>query len=69
MAEEKVRPQSLFQVAVLHRDPKSGKTTVVIEPDVVTATSAETARLSVIRQVPADYDEKLDDLEVIVRPF
>lgn len=67
MAQDQKR--SLFEVAVLHRDPKDGTTTQVIEPTTALAKSAKTAELAVIRNVPAEYDEKLDELEVIVRPF
>lgn len=65
MSENKKR--SLYEVAVLHHN-KEG-TTEVVKPQSLLAASAETARLAVVRLIPEDYDDKLDELEVIIRPF
>lgn len=57
----------LYEVAVLHHD-KDG-TTEVVKPKSILATTTEVARLAVVREIPEEYAEKLDDLEVLVRPF
>lgn len=67
-SKENSKPKSLYQVSVLHR-ASSGKTTVVVEPKTVLATTQEVARLTVIREVGEEYSEKLDELDVLVRPF
>lgn len=65
MSENKNK--QLFEVAVLHHD-KDG-TTEVVKPQSLLAKNSETARLAVVRLIDAEWDEKLDELEVIVRPF
>ncbi len=61
--------ETLYEVAVLHRDPETKKAEEVISPKTVLASSSDTARLKVVREVPESYDDKIDELEVIVRPF
>jgi len=65
---EKDKTQSLFQVAVLHRGDK-GETTEVVPPRSILAKSADIARLKLVREIPEAYSDKLDECEVIVRPF
>lgn len=57
----------LYEYAVLHRDKDD--TTVVVEPATLLAVSAEVARNKAIRAVPEQYEDKLDELQVIVRLF
>lgn len=68
----------LFEYAVLYhpkptKDPAGNdttpKSTLVIAPATVLAVDEKEVGLKVARLIPADYDDKLDLVEVIVRPF
>lgn len=61
--------KAYYQVAALYRDPETGKTEEVVPPRTYLATSAETAKSKLIREISTDYEDKLDYVELIVRPF
>lgn len=64
--------KELFQIAVWYRDGKSGedsKDKLIIEPKTVEAINAGHAERVALKLVPAEYDDKLDKIEVQVRPF
>jgi len=65
----------LFKIAAIYL-PKNDEGEVInadckiiIKPDCILAKDAETAGMKVIRQIPAEYEEKLDEVEVVVGPF
>lgn len=66
----------LFEYAILlhpveNKDAKevSEKTTVIKLPTVILAKDDKQAGMLIAREIPADYVDKLDQIEVIVRPF
>lgn len=68
----------LFEYAVLyhprptkaqHERGETPKSEVVIAPTTVLATSPEIAGTIAAREIPAEYVDKLEDVEVLVRPF
>ena len=70
--------QSLFEYAVLYhpnatKDRREAgetpKSTLLLEPKRVLATSAAQVAMLAAREIPAEYTDKLDDIEVVVRPF
>jgi len=65
----------LFTVAAIYK-PKNEKGVliekdckVIIKPDFILSKDEKTAGMKMIRKIPAEYEEKLDDVEVLVRPF
>lgn len=61
------KKKSLFEIAVLHHDDNG--TTEVVKPKTVLAKSIEIAKLVASREVSEEYSDKLNELEIIVRPF
>lgn len=67
----------LFEYAILlhpeeSKDPKekdTGKTTVIKQPTVILAKDDKQAGMLIAREIPDEYVDKLDQIEVIVRPF
>jgi len=60
--------QQLFEVAVLHRGEKT--TEEVVKPRTVLANDEAHAKLIVTRlDELAEYEDRLDELEVIIHPF
>lgn len=66
----------LFEYAILlhpleQKDSKeaSEKTSVIKYPTVILARDDKQAGMLIAREIPADYVDKLDQIEVIVRPF
>ena len=68
----------LFEFAVLYH-PKTLKdnaqnditppSKIIVEKQVALFTSEKEAGLKASRAIPAEYEEKLEDCEVLVRPF
>lgn len=68
--------QKLFTYAVLHHekvDKGNSKeditTTVVIEPKTVLAADDKVVLLQVAKAIPEKYSDKLQDLEILIKPF
>lgn len=67
--------QQLFQYAVLlhPEENKDGKftesTKVLIEPKTTLAKDDKTAALLIARQLPEDCIDKLERVEIVIRPF
>ena len=59
--------KQLYWVAVLYR--KGKKTELIVEPEIMLATSEEKAKAGMINRIPSEYKERFDRLEVVVRPF
>lgn len=68
----------LFEYAVLyHPKPtkeqnergETPKSILVTEPTVILATSDQEVSIKAAQSIGADYVEKLDDVEIVVRPF
>ncbi len=57
----------VFQFVVFH-NPEEG-TASIVESGFVVAQNQEKAKMIVTRKIPAKLEAKMDDIEVIVRPF
>lgn len=68
----------LFEYAVLYHEPnkdlnapvgdiKSSK--MIVDPTRVLASSEKQVAMMAAKAVPADYDDELDDVEILIRPF
>ena len=66
--------EALFQYAALYypskEELKKGKKAkVIIEPTTILAKNAQVASMIVIRELPEEYTEKLENVEIVIRPF
>jgi hypothetical protein len=70
--------KKLFEYAVLYhpkitkeqRDAgEESQTVLVIPPTTVLAKDEKVAGLAAARLIPAEYETKLDNVEIIIRPF
>jgi hypothetical protein len=68
--------QKLFQFAVLYHETidkgngnKEVKSKVVIEPKTLLAIDDKVALLQIAKQIPDEYESKLQDVEILLRPF
>lgn len=66
--------KKLFEMAILchttHDEDKAGKSTeIIVAPKYILATDQGTATILAAREIPEEYLEKLDRVEVAVRPF
>lgn len=64
--------QNLFEFVVLwHPSEKNEKeqSKVVIDRTLRLATDEKSVALFAAKQVPSEYDNKLDELEILIRPF
>lgn len=65
----------LFQYAVLwHPTEKQfkeegKKSTVIVEPKTILATDQASANMSAAMQIPTEYKDQLDQIEIALRPF
>lgn len=66
----------LFQFAVLFHEKvekennkEEIKSKVIIEPKTILATDDKVALLQIAKQIPDEYQEKLQDVEILLRPF
>ena len=69
-----VKKLKLFEYAVLWHpnedESKDGKKTKVLEePKRELAENDKNLMMKIIRNVPAEYGEQLDQLEIIIHPF
>lgn len=58
---------SVFQFVVFH-NPEEG-TASIIESGFVVAQNVDKAKMIVTRKIPAKMESKMDEIEVLVRPF
>ena len=67
MAEKKNRkPSTVFEYVIVFADENESK---IVDSGQVLASDAQKAGLLIARKIPTSYDDKLDNLEVIIRPF
>jgi hypothetical protein len=68
----------LFEYAVLYHPNatkdqieagETPKSIIIVQPTRVLAASAEHVAMLAARSLPEEYTDKLDDVEVLVRPF
>ena len=63
----------LYQIAILahekNEDDKIIKTDIITDVKSVVAKDEKTAAMMAARLIPSDYDDQLDNIEVLVRPF
>ncbi len=70
-----MKKSALFQYAILwHPTEKQSKdeglkSKVLQEPKIVLAADQSSAALSAAMEIPAEYKEKLDQVEIVIRPF
>lgn len=71
MTEETTKPRArLFQYAVIYHPRKKDEASVlVVEPKTILVLDENVAALMAARAIPKEYEDKLDRLEVAVRPF
>ena len=65
----------LFQYAIIwHPTEKEAKddgkkSKVIVEPKIILAQDANSAALSAAMEIPAEYKETLEQVEIAMRPF
>jgi hypothetical protein len=65
---------SLFQYAIIfhptEKEAKNGKKSkIVVEPTTIMAETETIASMKIIKKIPKEYDERLDQIEIAIRPF
>jgi hypothetical protein len=65
---------SVFEIVAVfnptEKEEEDGKTSeIVVEPRTVLAKDERTAGVIAARAIPADYESRLDQVAVLVRPF
>lgn len=67
--------QQLFQYAVLWHPTKeqaekeSKKSVLVIAPDTILAPNNNAATMAIVRRIPEEYADQLEQIEIAIRPF
>lgn len=67
--------QFLFQYAVLwhptkEQFEKDGKKSVlVVEPSTILAKDQNSATMTIVRKIPEQFADQLDQIEIAIRPF
>ena len=64
----------LFQYAVIYhptekKGKKGEKSKVIVEPTTILAETEHIASMKVIRKIPKEYDDRLDQIDIAIRPF
>lgn len=64
----------LFQYAAIYNPTKEerengAKAEVILEPKTVLAKSEQVAGMMAVREIPEKWAEKLDNIDVVIRPF
>lgn len=64
----------LFEYAVIYhpnnKEEKNGKKAhVVLDPSTIMATNESVATMQVIKKIPKEYDDRMEQLEIAIRPF
>lgn len=69
--------KKLFQFAVLfHEEWKVGEdmktkveTKMIVEPKTILATDEKSATLKIAKELPEEYMDRLENIEILLRPF
>jgi hypothetical protein len=68
--------QKLFQFAVLYHEKidkgnqrEEIKSSVLIAPETCLATDEKVALLQIAKKIPDSHQDKLQDIEILLRPF
>jgi len=70
-----MKKQQLFQYAILwHPTEKQMKdedlkTKLVCEPKTILSESQQSAAMAVAMEIPTEYKTKLDQIEIVLKPF
>lgn len=64
----------LFQFAAIYHptkeEEKDGKISeLIIEPATLLATEEQVAVMKAVRMIPPKYEDKLENIDIVVRPF
>lgn len=60
----------LFEYAVIYVPTEKDKTaTILVQPTTVLAKDPKSVEMLAAKKIPAEYDDKLDQVQVAVRPF
>ncbi len=62
----------VFQYVVFYlpaEEDSVNKPTIVVEPQTLLASDEKSAMLRAARSIPSEYMDRLDDLEIAIRPF
>lgn len=66
--------QKLFQYAVIlhptkEKSEKGNKSKLLVEPKVVLGNDEKSVGMQAVKAIPSEYDDKLDQIEVVVKSF
>lgn len=68
--EAKVR---LYEFAVYYAPPQdeedADEPQMIVEPDTILSGSKKAVQLKAARQIPESFDDKLEDVYIVIRPF
>lgn len=59
----------LFEYCIIYLPKKEGKAEILVQPTVILAFDLEKAKMIAARSIPEIYMDKIEDVEVCVRPF
>ena len=70
----------LFEMAILYhprtkKNPTTGEeleskaSIIVAAPKTIVAVSEKEVGIRAAKEIPAEYDDKLEDIEILIRPF
>ena len=74
MAQANVQTSQLFNYAVIwnptEKQAKEGeKSKLVVAPTTLLAKDVNTASILVAKQIPDEYNEQLEQLQIVISPF
>ena len=66
--------EQLFQYAVILRptkkqEKKEVKSKLIVEPTEIMAETEHLASMQIIRKLPKEFEDKLERLDILIRPF
>lgn len=66
--------QKFYQTAVLwhptkEQSAKGEKSKLVVEMKTILGTDDKSVGMTLIKSIPADFDNQLDQIEIVVKPF
>ena len=69
--ESKVK---LYQYAAIchptkEEEKKGEKAKVIVEPTTVLAKNEQVAGMMIVRQIPEEFADKLEQIDIVIRPF
>lgn len=70
----KTQKEKLFEYAVIYypdeEQRKNGeKAEVIVHPMTLLAKDAQTAQMKAVKSIPSSYDDRLDQIDIAIRPF